>query len=168
MAVPAFGFVKFSESEPVALFVADGGKLEGEADEGVKPGRGAAFRTGDGALDAGGRTCFLRALRRMPRRSWANWKPGTWESQHDVFLLHTDATAPAARMGLLTIREDLGDLLDVPANLPKVGCFRYQARHPDQEPSHKRDVDVCKMSDHPLRPVATLRERTHGYQCWLE
>lgn len=77
MAVPAFAFAKLSESEPAALFVADGGKLEGEADEGVKPGRGAAFRIGDGALDAGGRTCFLRALRKMPRRSWANWNPGT-------------------------------------------------------------------------------------------
>lgn len=38
---------------------------------------GAEERVGEDAREGGGRTCFLRALSRMSRRSCANWRPGT-------------------------------------------------------------------------------------------
>lgn len=91
------------------------------------PGRGTLPPVGEPGLDAGGRTCRLRARERTSRRSWANWNPGTAISMvNDVH----------------TFCQHQSDALDVPADLPDIHRLWRQAAHPYQESSEKGKVDV--------------------------
>lgn len=41
-----------------------------------------------------------------------------------------------------TLREHMCDLLDVPADLPRVDSFRYKARHANEESRSECDIQV--------------------------